>query len=161
MTVSVDLASAARDFAEARRASQAGELKPALEAARRAARGDPTNSEAFAIWGVAAAEMGEFAQAVEPLTVAADRAPKGSVGWANLNSQLGRSLIGGFSARSFDRLRALPGMGQAKADLVAGEVETDVFESAQHIDTEQDRGFVDQIPHPEGVQIGEGDRPVR
>lgn len=105
MTLSVELASAGRDFGAARAHAKAGELQPAMEAARKAARADPANSEAFAIWGVALAEMGEFAQAIEPLTVAADRAPAGSVGWANLTSQLGRSLSNvGFWAAAMARL---------------------------------------------------------
>ncbi|MBA3811462.1 MAG: sulfotransferase [Caulobacteraceae bacterium] len=103
--MNLDLASPGRSFEAARAHANAGDLKPAMEAARQAAKADPTNSEAFAIWGVALAEMGEFAEALEPLTVAADRAPAGSVGWANLNSQLGRSLSNmGFWARAMARL---------------------------------------------------------
>lgn len=76
----------------ARSHAQAGHLAPALEAAERAAKLDPRLAEAFAIWGVAAAELGRFAEALEPLRVASQRSLRGSVGWANLTSQLVRCL---------------------------------------------------------------------
>ena len=82
----------AAPLAAARSHAQAGRLAEALEAAREAARLDPGASEAFAIWGVAAAELGQFGEAIEPLVTAAQRVPTGSVGWANITSQLVRCL---------------------------------------------------------------------
>jgi tetratricopeptide (TPR) repeat protein len=99
---------AARLLAAARDHAQAGRLEGALEAARQATRMDPTLGEAFAIWGVTAAELGRFGDAVEPLMVAAGRLPAGSVGWANITSQLGRSLSNtGFWAEALQRIEAV------------------------------------------------------
>jgi tetratricopeptide (TPR) repeat protein len=76
----------------ARRRAAEGDLEGALAEARTAARADRSLSEAFAIWGIAACELGLFADAIEPLTLAADRVPRGSVGWANVTSQLARAF---------------------------------------------------------------------
>jgi len=67
-------------------------MAQAVEAARRAALADRDLTEAFALWGVAAAESEAFAAAIEPLQVAAQRAVPGSAGWAVINAQLGRAL---------------------------------------------------------------------
>ena len=85
-------AEAARRIAAARRQIAAGRLPEALAEAREAARADPDNIEAHAIWGVAAVELGRFGEAVDPLTRAADKTPAGTVGWANVTSQLARAL---------------------------------------------------------------------
>ncbi len=69
----------------------AGDLGGAMTSARAAAKADPSLAEAFAIWGVAACETGRFDEALEPLKIAAVRAPPGSVGWANVTSQLARA----------------------------------------------------------------------
>ena len=62
------------------------------EALAQAVDADPDNLDALSIWGVAAAELGRFAEALQPLTRAADNMPPGSVGWVNLTSQLARVL---------------------------------------------------------------------
>jgi tetratricopeptide (TPR) repeat protein len=84
----------------ARLHANAGRIPEALAEARAAVEADPDNLEALSIWGTAAAELGRFAEAAGPLTRAADNVRAGSVGWANLNSQLARSLsnIGFWSA---------------------------------------------------------------
>jgi tetratricopeptide (TPR) repeat protein len=87
-----DSGRAAALLQDARRRVAAGELATAMDAARSAAEADPSLSEAFAIWGIAACETGRFAEALRPLKTAAVRAPRGSVGWANVNSQLARAL---------------------------------------------------------------------
>ena len=92
MTLPLARASVTQDLAAARRNFQAGDLAKAMDAARRVAIADPGNSEAFGIWGVAAAELGAFEAAVEPLRVAAHRAAVGSDRWAMVNSQLGLAL---------------------------------------------------------------------
>lgn len=53
---------------------------------------EPRLGEAFAIWGVSACELGRFSEAVEPLRIAVQRVPPGTIGWANLASQLARAL---------------------------------------------------------------------
>ncbi|MFC3071000.1 tetratricopeptide repeat-containing sulfotransferase family protein [Phenylobacterium soli] len=99
---------AAASLAAARGHAQAGQLEPALEAAREAAGLDPRLGEAFAIWGVAAAELGRFGDAVEPLRIAAQRTPPGSIGWANLTSQLARCLSNtGFWAEALECAEAV------------------------------------------------------
>ncbi len=64
----------------------------AAEAARKAAAADPASGEAYGIWGVAAAEMGAFAEAVGPLRTAMGGAQPGTERWALLASQLGLAL---------------------------------------------------------------------
>jgi tetratricopeptide (TPR) repeat protein len=99
---------AAGALAAARAHAHAGRLEPALEAARRAAQADPQAGEACAIWGVAACELGRFGEAVEPLRLAAERAPPGSIGWANITSQLVRALSNtGFWAEALARAEAV------------------------------------------------------
>jgi len=96
-----------RRLAEARVHAQAGRLPQALEAARAAVDADPDNLDALSIWGVAAAELGRFAEALQPLTRAADNMPPGSVGWVNLTSQLARVLSNvGFWAEAVRRAEA-------------------------------------------------------
>jgi len=85
-------ASTAQDLAAARRHIQAGEFALAVEAARGAAQANPESREAFAIWGIAAAELGAFAAAIDPLLVAAASADVGSAAWAVINSHLGQAL---------------------------------------------------------------------
>ena len=87
-----DPAASAALLAAARRSVQAQRLDQALIQAQQAAECDPQNSEAFAYWGVSAAELGRFADALSPLRIAASRVPPGGVGWANLTSQLARAL---------------------------------------------------------------------
>ena len=77
--------------AQARTLAHQNRTEEALEAARRAAAADPANTEAYAYWGVSACELGRFADALEPLQVAAGRMPRGTIGWANLTSQLARA----------------------------------------------------------------------
>jgi tetratricopeptide (TPR) repeat protein len=99
---------AARAVGEARAHAQAGRLEAALDVARAAAQADPTATEAFAIWGVAACELGLYPEAVGPLRTAAERMPPGSVGWANLTSQLARALsYSGFWAEALARAEAV------------------------------------------------------
>lgn len=98
---------AARALQAAREHAQAGRLEAALEQAREAAQACGAG-EAFAIWGVAAAELGRFAEAVEPLAAAADQAPAGSMGWTNVTSQLVRALSNtGFWAEALRRASAV------------------------------------------------------
>lgn len=93
---------AAALLAEARRLAQADEIAGALEAARQAAGLDPENAEAFVYWGVSAAELGLFAEALDPLKIAAERATPGTIGWANVTSQLARALSNvGFWLRAY------------------------------------------------------------
>lgn len=87
-----DMAASAAHLAAAKRFVQAQQLDRALEEAKRAATIDPANTEAYAYWGVSAAELGRFVDALQPLQVAADRSPPGTVGWANLVSQRVRAL---------------------------------------------------------------------
>jgi hypothetical protein len=87
-----DPVASAEHLAAARRAVQAQRLDLAADLARRAAESDPSNTEAFAYWGVSAAELGRFADALAPLQTAVARAPPGEFGWANLTSQLARAL---------------------------------------------------------------------
>ncbi len=82
---------AAARLARARAHIAGGDLPAALAEARAAAQLDASLAEAFAIWGIAACETGRFAEAIEPLAIAAQRAPRGSVGWANVTSQLARA----------------------------------------------------------------------
>lgn len=99
---------AAGGVAEARAHAQAGRLEPALEAARAVAQADGAATEAFAIWGVAACELGRYPEAVGPLRIAADRMAPGTVGWANLTSQLARALsYSGFWAEALARAEAV------------------------------------------------------
>lgn len=99
---------AAELLAAARRHAHAGDLEPALEAAKLAAGLDPRLGEAFAVWGAAAAELGRFGEAVEPLRLAVRRVPVGSIGWANLTSQLVRCLSNsGFWAEALHHADAL------------------------------------------------------
>ncbi|MDB5419331.1 MAG: hypothetical protein JWP50_2750 [Phenylobacterium sp.] len=99
---------AAAALGEARGHAQGGRLAEALEAARRAAQADAGLGEAYAIWGVAAAELGRFNDAVEPLMAAAERIPAGSIGWANITSQLARALSNtGFWAEAVRRAEAV------------------------------------------------------
>ena len=99
---------AAAALSEARGHAQAGRLAEALEAARQAAQADAGLGEAYAIWGVAAAELGRFNDAVEPLMAAAERVPPGSIGWANITSQLARALSNtGFWAEAVRRAEAV------------------------------------------------------
>ncbi|HEX3700588.1 MAG TPA: sulfotransferase [Phenylobacterium sp.] len=99
---------AAAALAAARAHAQAGRLDDALATAREAARADPEAAEAFAIWGVAAAELGRFSEALAPLRAAAERVPPGSIGWANISSQLVRSLSNvGFWAEALARAEAV------------------------------------------------------
>lgn len=108
MTTEADRSASARGVAAARAHIQADNVPEALAEARAAAKADPANTEAFAIWGVAAAELGDYIQALEPLTTAADRAPAGTPGWANLNSQLARTLSNvGFWAEAARRAFAV------------------------------------------------------
>jgi tetratricopeptide (TPR) repeat protein len=94
--------------AEARAHAAAGRLEAALEAARAAAQADPAATEAFAIWGVAACELGLYPEAVGPLRIATERVPPGTVGWANLTSQLARALsYSGFWAEALARAEAV------------------------------------------------------
>ena len=87
---------------------QAQALDKALIEAQAAAAKDPSNTEAFAVWGVAAAELGQFVEALEPLKVAQGRAQPGSVGWANLTSQLARAFANvGFWAEAYRRAVAV------------------------------------------------------
>jgi tetratricopeptide (TPR) repeat protein len=99
---------AAAAVAEARTHAQAGRLEAALEAARGAAQADAGATEAFAIWGVAACELGLYPEAVSPLRIAAERMPPGTVGWANLTSQLARALsYSGFWSEAVARAEAV------------------------------------------------------
>ena len=108
MTQAPDPADSARRLAVARAHARANRLPEALVEARLAARADPDNTEAFAIWGVAAAELGDFVEALEPLVTAADRAPAGTVGWANVSSQLARACSNaGFWAEAVSRASAV------------------------------------------------------
>jgi tetratricopeptide (TPR) repeat protein len=103
-----DPARAAARLAEARRLVQAQQLSEALEAARQAADADPDNGEAFAYWGVAAAELGRFAEAIAPLQTAAARMLRGTIGWANLTSQLARAYSNvGFWSQAYAAAAAL------------------------------------------------------
>lgn len=97
-----DPARSAAYLAAAHRFVRAQQLDQALLAAKAAAEADPANTEAFAYWGVSAAETGRFAEAIEPLAVAADRNLLGSFGWANLVSQRARALSNiGFWGEAF------------------------------------------------------------
>ena len=87
-----DPARSAAHLAAARRLVAEHKLDEAVTAARAAAEADAANTEAFFYWGVAAAEAGRFPDAVEPLRVAASRAPRDSFGWQNAASQLARAL---------------------------------------------------------------------
>lgn len=95
---------AAEALAAARTHALAGRTEEALGEARRAAQADGRLSEAFAIWGIAAAELARYPEAVEPLRIAAERAPPGSMGWVNVTSQLVRALSNtGFWAEAIAR----------------------------------------------------------
>ena len=97
-----DPARSAAYLAAAHRFVRDQRLDQALLAAKAAAEADPANTEAFAYWGVSAAETGRFAEAIEPLAVAADRNLLGSFGWANLVSQRARALSNvGFWGEAF------------------------------------------------------------
>jgi tetratricopeptide (TPR) repeat protein len=99
---------AADALARARAHAQGGRLQEALEAARAAAQADPSATEAFAIWGVAACELQEFAEAIGALRIAAQRVPPGTIGWANITSQLVRALANvGFWAEAIERAEPL------------------------------------------------------
>ena len=87
-----DPARSAAYLAAARRFVQEQRLDQALLAARTAAEADPANTEAFFYWGVAAAETGQFSEALEPLAVAADRDVPGTRRWADMVSQRARAL---------------------------------------------------------------------
>lgn len=103
-----DPARSAAYLTAARRFVQEQRLDRALLAAKAAAEADPANTEAFAYWGVSAAESGRFAEAIEPLAVAADRNLPGSHGWANLVSQRARALSNvGFWAEAFHNATAV------------------------------------------------------
>ena len=103
-----DPARSAAYLAAARRFVQDQRLDQALLAARTAAEADPANTEAFACWGVSAAETGRFAEAIEPLAVAADRFLPGTFGWANLVSQRARALSNvGFWGEAFHNASAV------------------------------------------------------
>lgn len=95
-------------MAAARRFVQAQRIDQALSAAKAAAEADPANTEAYAYWGVSAAELGRFAEAIEPLAVAADRNAPGAFGWANLVSQRARALSNvGFWGEAFQNAAAV------------------------------------------------------
>ena len=103
-----DPARSAAHLAAARRFVQEQNLGQALLAAKAAAEADPANTEAFAYWGVSAAETGRFAEAIEPLAVAADRNVPGTFGWANLVSQRARALSNvGFWGEAFHNASAV------------------------------------------------------
>ncbi len=80
------------DLAAARRAFEAGDLVNARDAARRAATADPRNREAFAIWGISAAETGALDEALQPLAIAAQGVPPGAPGAAPILVLLARCL---------------------------------------------------------------------
>jgi tetratricopeptide (TPR) repeat protein len=80
------------DLIEARRRLQAGDPRGALEPARRAALADPSMSEAFGIWGVAAVETGAYDEAIDPLRAALKSAQPGAGPSAVLASQLALAL---------------------------------------------------------------------
>ena len=103
-----DPAASAAHLEAARTQVQAQRLDQALDEAQKAAESDPANTEAFAIWGVAAAELGRFTEAIPPLRVAAGRAQPGAIGWANLTSQLARALVNvGFWGEAYRRAVAV------------------------------------------------------
>src|SRR4051794_25230351 len=103
-----DRAASATHLAAARRAVNAQRLDEALELARRAAEADPSTTEAFAYWGVSAAELGRSPEALEPLQIAAGRSPPGTIGWANLTSQLARALSNvGFWSQAYAAAAAI------------------------------------------------------
>lgn len=87
-----DPARSAAHLAAAQRLIQGQQLGDAIRAAKAAAEADPANTEAYFLWGVAAAESGRFPEAVEPLRIAMGRATPASFGWLNAASQLARSL---------------------------------------------------------------------
>lgn len=106
-----DPARSAAHLAAARRFVEAQRIDQALLAAKAAAEADPANTEAFAYWGVSAVETGRFAEAIEPLAVAADRNRPGTFGWANLVSQRARALSNvGFWGEAYHNASAV---GQA------------------------------------------------
>ncbi len=103
-----DPAASAAHLEAARRQVQAQQLDQALDEAQKAAESDPANTEAFSIWGVTAAELGRFTEAIPPLRVAAGRAQPGAIGWANLTSQLARALVNvGFWGEAYRRATAV------------------------------------------------------
>ena len=100
--------SAAAHLIAARSCLRTGDLEGAATEARRAARIDPNNAEAHGLWGVASAERGAFAEAVEPLATAARLAHAGTPRWVLLQSQLARSLCNaGRWAEGLSRLEPL------------------------------------------------------
>jgi tetratricopeptide (TPR) repeat protein len=124
-----DQAASAAHLAAARRHLQAQRLDLALNEARLAASRDDANTEAYAIWGVAAAETGQFVEALPPLQVAAGRAQPGTVGWANLTSQLARAFanVGFWSqahrhATAVERLQAPDPMVRHRIGVVFGTI---------------------------------------
>jgi len=107
---------------EARRRFAAGDMAQAAAAARLAALGDASLTEAFGLWGVATAEMRAFSAAIDPLRVAVQAAVPGSGRWALLTLHLGRSLFAtGYWREGLDRLgqleRAAPPDAMLRARL--------------------------------------------
>jgi tetratricopeptide (TPR) repeat protein len=84
---------AASNLAAARKHLAAGEMGEAAASARLAALADPGLSEAFGLWGVAAAEARAYYSAIDPLRVAARAAGPASPRWALLTLHLGRALF--------------------------------------------------------------------
>ncbi len=117
----------------ARRRFEAGDLAGAADLARQAASGAGRAPEALMLWGVAAAEAGDYAQAIAPLRKAAAQSSPQSAPGALARVQLGRALVAlgrwreglatldGVDARALpdQRLRLRLGQGY----LGAGQVE--------------------------------------